>query len=183
MAKKMVESHAMSDANPSPQLPRTLGPVGLTIGLVLLTAIPFLFVVLLYVTLPTSKDPELVVQASIGPGTWISNDGTQSRLLPSLFLKNPTQDLWRNLNISINGQYYYFHPEPVQAGGELSIPLKFFHTKGNQFFSLESQSLNELTVYAQIPSGARAIKKLSGESLRESKSANSPKEQEENIVN
>lgn len=159
----------MSQPASLPQLPRTLGPVGLTVGLVLLTVIPFLFVVLLYVTLPTSKDPELEVQASIGPGTWMSNDGSQSRLLPSLLLKNPTEDLWRNLNISINGQYYYYHQDPVQAGGELSIPLKFFHTKGNQFFSLESQPLNELTFYAQIPSGARAIKKISGESLRETK--------------
>lgn len=145
--------------------------MGLTIGLVLLTLIPFLFVVTLYVTLPVSKDPELDVLASLGPRTWTSNDGSQNRMLPSLILKNPTADTWHNLNVSINGQYYYYHPDPVQAGEELTIPLKFFHTKGNQFFSLERQPLSELTVYAQIPSGARAIKEIPGDSLQ-AKSAN-----------
>lgn len=156
----------MSDTTEQPKLPRTLGPVGLTVGLVLLTMIPFLFVVILYVTLPTSKDPELAIDASVGPRTWVSDDGSQTRLVPSLILKNPTDEAWNNVNMSINGQYYYYHPDPVGAGQELSIPLKFFHTKGNQFFSLESQTLNELTVYAQVPSGARAIKNLSGEALR-----------------
>lgn len=156
----------MSDTPEQPKLPRTLGPVGLTVGLILLTIIPFLFVVTLYVTLPTSKDPELVVDASVGPRTWTSNDGTQTRLLPSLILRNPTDEQWNNVNMSINSQYYYYHPDPMEAGQVLSIPLKFFHTKGNQFFSLENQPLNELTVYAQIPSGARAIKKLPGKHLQ-----------------
>lgn len=152
-------------ANP-PQLPRTLGPVGLTVGLIVLTLVPFLFVVTLYATLPTSMDPVLEVDAKVGPRTWTSNDGTQTRMLPSLVLKNPTSESWRNVNMSINGQYYYYHPDAVSSGQELTIPLKFFHTKGNQFFSLENQPLNELTIYAQIPSGARAIKKLSGSSLQ-----------------
>jgi len=162
----------MSDLATPPQLPRTLGPLGLTAGLVLLTLIPFLFVVTLYVTLPTSKDPELILDARVGPRTWVSNDGVQTRMLPSLILKNSTNELWNNVNMSINGQYYYYHPDPVVSGQELTIPLKFFHTKGNQFFSLESQPLNELTVYAQVPSGARAIKKLTGSSLQTSRSTN-----------
>lgn len=155
----------MAELTSSPPPPPSLGPKGLTIGLVLLTLIPFLFVISLYFTLPPGKDPVLEVQVSVASGTWTSEDGTQTRMLPSLILKNPTSDSWQNVNASINGQYDYYHPKPIQAGEELVVPLKYFHTKGNQFFSLEHQPLDKLTIYAQIPSGARAIQEISGEEL------------------
>jgi hypothetical protein len=150
----------MSDIQQTASLPNTLSRRQLTIGLILLTLIPFSFVVLMYLTLPTSKDPLLEVQVEIGPRTWVSNDGTQTRLLPSLILRNPTGDLWRNVNLSLNEQFYYYHPDPVQAGEELVIPLKFFHTKGNQFYPPESQPLKKLMIFAQVPSGARAIREM-----------------------
>lgn len=158
----------MSLQQPASELPNTLRPWQLTTGLVLLTLIPFMFVVLMYVTLPTSKDPILEVQLEIGPRTWTANDGSQTRLLPSLIVRNPTDDLWRNLNISLNGQFYYYHSEPLQPGEEIIIPLKFFHTRGNQFYPPESQPLKKLMVFAQIPSGARAIREVSGQDLNTS---------------
>ncbi len=155
----------MSDDSQTPSLPNTLSSRNLTIGLISLTLIPFFFVVLLYVTQPTNKDPELNVQLSIAPRPWQSNDGTQTRLLPSLIVRNPTQDDWKNVNFAINDQFFYYHDSTVRPSDELSIPLKFFHTKGNQFYPPESQPLNTLTVYAQIPTGARAIREFSGKEL------------------
>jgi hypothetical protein len=155
-----------SDSQPV-RLPNTLSPKQLTAGLILLTLIPFLFVVVLYMSLPTSPDPQLNVDLQIGPRPWQSNDGSETRLLPSLIVHNPTQDEWNNVNFAINDQFYYYHAEKLRPDEELIVPLKFFHTKGNQFYPPESQPLKTLTVYAQIPSGARAIKELDGNELLE----------------
>jgi hypothetical protein len=155
----------MSDESPPVRLPNTLSPKQLTAGLILLTLIPFLFVVGLYLTLPTSPDPELQVDLQIGPRPWQSNDGNETRLLPSLIVRNPTLEEWNNVNFAINDQFYYYHAEKLKPDEELVIPLKFFHTKGNQFYPPESQPLKSLTAYAQIPSGARAIKELRGNEL------------------
>ena len=104
----------MTDSAVPPNLPNTLSRRQLTVGLVLLTLIPFGFVVALYFSLPTSKDPLLEVEARLGPRPWVSSDGSQMRLLPSLIIHNKTADSWRNVNFSINGQFYYYHP-PLQA--------------------------------------------------------------------
>lgn len=112
---------------------------------------------LLYFSVPTTPDPLLNVEVSVGPRNWIANDGVQTRMLPSLIIKNPTSDTWQNVNMSINEQFYYYHHQPLQSGEELVVPLKFFHTKGNQNYPPENQPLNKLMVFAQIPSGARAI--------------------------
>lgn len=143
-----------------PKLPNTLSQRQLVLGLILLTLIPFLFVVGLYFSLPQAPDPVLQVQVSIGPKPWLSNDGTQSRVVPSAIIRNPTAEIWRNVNFAINNQFYYYHSEPLGPGDELILPLKFFHTKGNQFYPPETQPLKTFTVYAQIPSGARAIREL-----------------------
>lgn len=155
----------MSDESQPIRLPNTLSPKQLTAGLILLTLIPFFFVVILYVTLPTSPDPVLQVDLDVGPRPWQSNDGSETRLLPSLVVRNSTKDEWNNVNFAINDQFYYYHAEKLKPDEQLVIPLKFFHTKGNQFYPPESQPLKSLTVYAQIPTGARAIKKLGGSEL------------------
>ncbi len=152
----------------SPPTP-SLGPKGLTIGIVLLTLIPLSFVVWLYFTLPPGRDPVLDAHVAIGPRPWTSGGTAQTRMVPSVILKNPTQGQWRNVNLSINGQYDYYYPDAIQAGQEMVIPLKFFHTKGNQFYSIDDQPLNSLTIYAQVPSGARAILKIPGDQLSFSK--------------
>ncbi len=150
-------SRVMTSSPPAAQLPWTLSNRQLTIGLISLTIIPFLFVVLLYFSVPTTPDPQMDVQVSVGQRNWIANEGVQPRQLPSLIIKNPTADSWQNVNMSINEQFYYYHHQPLQSGEELVVPLKFFHTKGNQNFPPENQPLNKLMVFAQIPSGARAI--------------------------
>ncbi len=149
------------------KLPRVLTRNQLTTGLILLTLLPFCLVVVLYVTLPAFDDPVLVVEARVGPRAWPSDMAADARVVPSLILKNPTSHDWQNVNLSINEQFHFLHPQTLRAGEEIFIPLKFFHTKGNQFYPPESQELKLLTVYAQIPSGARAIAEIPGSELTE----------------
>jgi hypothetical protein len=122
-------------------------------------------VVVLYSTLPEWKDPVLQAQVSIGPRAWPKPEAPDARLVPSAVLKNPTQEDWQNVNLSINEQFHFTHPGSIKAGEEIVVPLKFFHTKGNQYFPPESQPLKLLTIYAQIPSGARAILEVDGSQL------------------
>ncbi len=151
---------------PAPEkLPRVLTRNQLTAALILLTLLPFCFVVVLYVTLPVLDDPVLQVEVSVGPRAWPSDAADDARVVPSVILKNPTSQDWQNVNLSINEQFHFLHPQTLQAGEEIFIPLKFFHTKGNQYYPPESQELKLLTVYAQIPSGARAIAEVPGSEL------------------
>jgi hypothetical protein len=86
------------------------------------------------------------------------NDRENPRLLHSLTVKNPTADDWRNVAISLNKQFFYYHPGTFHASEEVFIPLEFFVTKGgNVAFQPGSEIVNQVTVYAQIPNGARAI--------------------------
>jgi hypothetical protein len=157
-----------STPSSAPALPRALSRGQLTAALVLITLLPFCLVVVLYVTLPDFRDPVLQVEASIGPRAWPDERSPDARIVPSLILKNPTSDAWRYVNLSINEQFHFTHPDELKPGEEIFIPLKFFHTKGNQFFPPESQELKLLTVYAQIPSGARAIVEIPGTQLLDS---------------
>jgi hypothetical protein len=77
--------------------------------------------------------------------------------MPAVHLHNPTDQLWRNIEMSISGQFYFYCPEPIAAHGDFRVPLAFFKTSGNQAFRPAGQSIKKLTVYAQIPSGRRAI--------------------------
>jgi len=139
------------------QLPRTLTRTQLTAVLLLVTLIPFLLVVGLWSSMPSTPEPVLSADVRVGPMAWPNEGDPEARLVPCMILKNPTQDEWRNINLAINKQFYYFHPDPLPGGGQIHIPLKFFHTKGNQFYPPEKQKLKLITIYAQTPNGARAI--------------------------
>jgi len=150
---------------PTQSLPHTLSRKQLTAALILITLIPFALVVVLYTTLPIGADPVLQADVQVAPRAWPRADAPEARLVPCVILRNPTEDPWENVNMSINEQFHFFHPETLAAGGEIFVPLKFFHTKGNAFFPPESQTLKLLTIYAQIPSGRRAILEIPGSEL------------------
>lgn len=154
-----------SSSQPARPLPGTLSRTQLTLALVFITLLPFCLVVVLYTTLPRGSDPELQALVSIAPRAWPSESAANARLVPSVVVENPTQQTWTNVNMSINEQFHFYHPDPIEPGEEIVVPLKFFHTKGNQYYPPESQPLKLLTVYAQIPSGARAILEVEGEKL------------------
>ncbi len=140
-----------------PGLNRTLSRTQLTVALILVTLTPFLLVVGLWFTLPNTPEPVLPAEVRIGPEAWPNNDSPDARLVQCMILKNPTADQWQNINLAINDQFYFFHPEPMRGGEQIHIPLKFFHTKGNQFFPPEKQKIKLITIYAQIPDGSRAV--------------------------
>lgn len=144
---------------------RTLSRTQLTLILFLVTLIPFGLVVLLYTQMPDIRDPELQVDITIGPKAWPNAQSPDARVVPCLILKNPTDQVWGELNMSINDQFHLFDPDPVRPGSEVYFPLKFFHTKGNQNYPPDRQPLKSVTIYAQIPTGARAIRKIEDESL------------------
>ena len=143
--------------SPAAPMPRTLTRTQLTAVLVLVTMIPFLLVVGLWFSLPATPEPVLPAEVRVGPMAWPNEGAPDARLVPCMILRNPTQDEWQNINLAINDQFYYFHPDPLAGGGQIHIPLKFFHTKGNQFYPPEKQKLKLITIYAQIPDGSRAI--------------------------
>lgn len=146
-------------------LPNTLTRTQLTAVLVLVTLLPFCLVVVLYSTLPEFDDPVLEVAVEVGPRAWPGNDPENAHLVPCVILRNPTTEPWNNVNMSVNHQFHFMHPDIIAGGEEIFVPLKFFHTKGNAYFPPESQELKELTIYAQIPSGARAIREIEGAEL------------------
>lgn len=144
---------------------KTLSRGQLTAALVLVTLIPFALVVVMYRSMPDFRDPVLEADVAIGPHAWPNDTAENARVVPCVLLSNPTQESWNYLNMSINHQFHFTHPDPVPPGGEVVVPLKFFHTKGNAYFPPESQDLDELTIYAQVPSGARAIVEIKGDEL------------------
>ena len=155
-----------ADHNPaSSTLPNVLSRRQLTTALIVVTLLPFILVVILYTTLPVGKDPILAANVKIEPRAWPNAAATDARLVPCVVLRNPTVEDWGNVNMSINEQFHFYHPETLAAGEEIFVPLKFFHTKGNSFFPPESQQVKLLTIYAQIPSGRRAILEVEPEEL------------------
>ncbi len=146
----------------------TLTRTQLTAALLLVTVAPFLLVVFMYRNLPYEQDPVLEAALTIGPRSWPNDTDPEARIVPCAILSNPTEDNWRNVNLSINEQFHFKYPDPVDSGEEIFVPLKFFHTKGNQFYPPHSQELKSLIVYAQIPSGARAILEVDGAVLERS---------------
>lgn len=155
----------MDSTNSIPNPPAALTRTQLTLALVLVTLIPFSLVVVMYTTMPSFTDPRLVVDVQIGPRAWPGPDAPDARIVPCVILRNPTGEPWNYLNMSINHQFHFTHPDLVPPGSEVIVPLKFFHTKGNSYFPPESQDLKELTIYAQVPSGARAIAEIDGQEL------------------
>lgn len=155
----------MNQNDTRPGLPRTLSHKQLTAALILVTLLPFCFVVALYFTLPKIDDPVLDVDVRIGSRAWPNDSSPDARLVPCVILRNPTEEPWENLNMSINEQFHFFHPATVRPNEEVFVPLKFFSTKGNAYFPPESQQLKLLTIYAQVSSGARAIVEIEGQQL------------------
>lgn len=153
-----------ADSGIPPGIP-TLSKWQLTAALILVTLLPFLTVVVMYSTIPSFDDPVLEAKVEIGPRAWPSQSDPNARIVPCVILKNPTEGSWNYLNMSVNHQFHFTHPDIVPPDGEVVVPLKFFHTKGNAYFPPESQKLKELTIYAQITTGARAILEVTGEEL------------------
>lgn len=146
-------------------LPASLSSKQLTQALIVVTLLPFCLVVYLYTSMPDIRDPVLPAEVEVGPASWPSENAPNARLVPCVLLTNPTDETWNYINLSINDQFHFAHPDPLPPKQQIAVPLTVFHTKGNAHFPPESQKLKELTIYAQIATGARAILVLEEDEL------------------
>lgn len=98
-------------------------------------------------------------------GMWIEdrkNPG-QQKLVPAISVRNPTSEPWKQLTIGINksgrnNQFYASEPAGIPAGKTVSIPLSAFVARnGSVTFPVGTRSVREVTVFAKLPSSARAV--------------------------
>lgn len=129
----------------------------LTISLIAVTLIPVTLAATVWLAIPESPEPELAVDVVLEPVPW-PQDGDEVRLMPGVHLHNNTEQSWNNVSMAINKQFYFYCPEPIAAGSDFRVPLAFFRTSGNQPYRPTIVPLKMLTVYAQLPSGKRAIR-------------------------
>jgi len=157
-APQTAPAHGVQDL-PTHAIPSAplLSPRWLTISLIAITLIPVTLAATVWYAVPSSPEPELPVEVFFEPVSWPPNGKDEVRLMPGIRLHNPTHDQWRNVSLAINRQYYFYCPEPIEPGSDFSVPLAFFKTSGNQNYRPTTQHIKKLTIYAQQPSGRRAI--------------------------
>jgi hypothetical protein len=134
-----------------------LSPRWLTLSLIAVTLIPVTLAATVWLAVPSTPEPKLGAEVHLEPVAWPRDGGTDVRLMPGVRVHNPTDQRWTNLSMGINNQFYFYSPDPLDAGQDFSVPLSFFRTSGNQAYRPTSVRIKKLTVYAQLPSGRRAI--------------------------
>jgi hypothetical protein len=98
-------------------------------------------------------------------GMWIEDQKNpgQQKLVPAISVWNPTSESWRQLTIGINksgrnNQFYASEPTGIPAGKTVSIPLSAFVARnGSVTFPVGNRPVREVTVFAKLPSNARAV--------------------------
>ncbi len=142
--------------------PRPISRLRLTLLLVIISLVPPIFVVSMVATHKPPPDPvlEVVVREEVQlHSPRISPD--RPRLLPSLVVENPTDEPWRHVTIYVNKDFVFVRQEPLEPHSTFSVPLEFFVTKGgNVAFQPGSERVEQVLIFAQIPSGARAVREI-----------------------
>jgi len=109
----------------------------------------------------TARKPEPPLAALVRlDSMWISTKDIEEkqRLVPCIVIKNSSQESWRNLSIGLNEQFYSSEPKGILAGESRSIPLEVFVARnGSVRFPVGNRDIKLVTVFAQIPSGERAV--------------------------
>lgn len=148
----------MMDHSPRPPV-RPISRVQL-IGL--LTIIPLFFLgCVSWMWLASKPSPEPILIAKVRQEVTVHTprrSPDSPRILPCLIIENPTTDSWRNVAISINKEFFFYPPGTLSPEQNITVPLEFFVTKGgNVAFQPGSESVHRVTIFAQIPTGARAV--------------------------
>ena len=138
---------------------RTLSSKQLTLFMAVLILGPVSCGLLLFMF--TKRTPEPMLPALVKLDTmWIvpQGDKNNQRLVPCISIKNPSQDTWKNLSVGINEQFYCQEPKGIQPGETVSLPLEVFVVRnGSMKFPVGNREVQRATIFAQIPSGARAV--------------------------
>lgn len=131
----------------------------LTASLIAVTLIPVALALTVWLAVPSTPEPQLTASVSLEAVSWPPT-AIDARLMPGVRIGNPTSEPWRNVSVGINNQFYFYSPDPVEAGSDLTVPLAFFRTSGNQPYRPTVIRIKKLTVFAQLPSGRRAVFEL-----------------------
>lgn len=154
-----------------------------TLTLIILGAIliPVGSALSLFFSVAPIPEPRLDARVRID-AMWVE-DSNGKRLVPSITVLNPTSETWKQLSIGLNkagkhNQFYASEPAGVPAGKTVSIPLAAFVARnGSVKFPVGNRSVKEVTVFAQIPTRARAVAEfLLPEKLTVPKSDEDPQE-------
>jgi hypothetical protein len=147
----------MSDESIPP--PQILSRKQLGLATLVVIVFPMIFVAWMAFGLNPKPEPKLEASITVGVMAWSPDQSAErTRLVPALILVNQSQEPWGNVSIALNDQFFFYRREILNGGEEVRIPLEFFSTKGNQRFHPPSNKLTEVTLYAQLPSGARGVK-------------------------
>ena len=68
------------------------------------------------------RKPKLPIEVSFEPVSWPPGGKEDVRLMPGIRIHNPTGDRWQNISLAINSQYFFYCPEPLEAGGDAGVP-------------------------------------------------------------
>ena len=137
-----------------------LSPRGLTLSLIAVTFIPVALAATVWLAIPANPEPPLAAEVHLEPVAWPREGGNDVRLMPGVLIHNASDERWTNLSMGINNQFYFYAPDPLGGGQDFSVPLSFFRTSGNQQYRPKFVRIKKLTVYAQLPSGRRAIHEI-----------------------
>ena len=147
-------------SGPQKKSPR-LSARGLTIALVIMTAIPIGTVLAIWAFLPQVYEGQLDAAATtegLPPADFYL---PRYDLRPpwtggELILHNNSEDDWSHLNIQVNGFYQIHDIELIPAGESKHYKLEKFLTRSGARFKLQYNQLKKVRVYARLPGGNRA---------------------------
>lgn len=171
LSLKTSETSSDSSSTSAPSTPQALqsrppvlqlSPRWLTFSLIAVTLIPVVLAATVWLAVPSAPEPRLEAEVRLEPVAWPRDQGADVRLMPGVRIHNPTDQRWMRLSMGINNQFYFYSPDPLDAGADFSVPLSFFRTSGNQAYRPSAIPIKKLTVYAQLPTGRRAILELIG---------------------
>jgi hypothetical protein len=132
--------------------------------LLVISLVPPIFVVSMVATYDPPPEPLLDVKVTLNLTVHAPRKAPDSpRILPCLTVENPTKDVWRNVSVYVNKDFIFSRgpTETLQPTQNFNVPLEFFVTKGgNVAFQPGSERVHQVTVFAQIPSGARAVREI-----------------------
>ncbi len=78
--------------------------------------------------------------------------------MPGVRIHNSTDESWKNVSMAINKRFYFYCPDGVPGNGGLSCAAVVFQNLWQPAVRPTIVPMKMLTVYAQLPSGKRAIR-------------------------
>lgn len=153
-------SHPPQKSTAQQKAPR-LSARGLTLTLIVMTAIPICTVLAIWTCLPQVYEGKLEASATAAGLPPADFYLPRYDLRPpwsggELILHNNSDEDWSHLNIQVNGFYQIHDIEPIPAGEPKRYKLEKFLTRSGARFKLQYNQLKTVRVYARLPGGNRA---------------------------